>query len=74
MEDGNTFVFVNRLKPCLQNFRYPVLIDAVIQSSGIGMIGMAQSTMSLLAGLRVRDWHSGVYISVKWGTPNADDH
>jgi len=53
---------------------YPVLIDAVIQSSGIGMIGMAQSTMSLLAGRRVRDWHSGVYISVKWGTPNADDH
>ncbi len=31
-------------------FRYPVLIDAVIQSSGIGMIGMEQSTMSLLAG------------------------
>lgn len=51
-----------------------MLIDAVIQSSGIGMIGTAQSTMSLLAGLRVRDWHNGVYISVKWGTPNADDH
>ncbi|KAH9178775.1 hypothetical protein EDB89DRAFT_1928451 [Lactarius sanguifluus] len=53
---------------------YPVLIDAVIQSSGIGMIGMEQSTMSLLAGRRVKDWHKGVYKSVKWGTPNADDH
>jgi len=53
---------------------YPVLIDAVIQSSGIGFIGMEQSTMSLLAGRRVRDWQSGVYKSVKWGTPNADDH
>ncbi|KAH9081712.1 hypothetical protein EDB83DRAFT_2539272 [Lactarius deliciosus] len=53
---------------------YPVLIDAVIQSSGIGLIGMEQSTMSLLAGRRVKDWHKGVYKSVKWGTPNADDH
>ncbi len=54
--------------------RYPVLIDAVLQSSGIGMIGMYGSTMSLLAGRRVQDWHNGVYKAVKWGTPNADDH
>ncbi len=54
--------------------RYPVLIDAVIQSSGIGLIGMHGSTMSLLAGRRVQDWHNGVYKDVKWGTPNADDH
>lgn len=54
--------------------RYPLLIEAVIQSSGIGMIGMHGSTMSLLAGRRVQDWHSGVYIDMKWGTPNADDH
>ncbi|KAI0308147.1 hypothetical protein B0F90DRAFT_1680537 [Multifurca ochricompacta] len=53
---------------------YPVLIDAVIQSSGIGIIGMQQSTMSLLAGRRVQDWHNGVFKSVKWGTPHADDH
>ena len=51
-----------------------MLIDAVIQSSGIGMIGMDRSTMSLLAGRRVRDWHNGVYKNVKWGTLNADDH
>jgi len=53
---------------------YPVLVDAVIQSSGIGLIGMHGSTMSLLAGRRVQDWHNGVYKDVKWGTPNADDH
>jgi len=53
---------------------YPVLIDAVIQSSGIGLIGQEGSTMSLLAGRRVQDWHNGVFKSVKWGTPNADDH
>jgi hypothetical protein len=54
--------------------RYPVLIDAVIQSSGIGLIGMHSSTMSLLAGRRVQDWHNGVYKDVRWGTANADDH
>jgi len=53
---------------------YPVLIDAVIQSSGIGLIGMHSSTMSLLAGRRVQDWHNGVYKDVRWGTANADDH
>ncbi|KAI9512517.1 hypothetical protein F5148DRAFT_1279638 [Russula earlei] len=53
---------------------YPVLIDAVIQSSGIGLIGMESSTMSLLAGRRVQDWHNGVFKNVKWGRPNADDH
>lgn len=54
--------------------RYPVLVDAVIQSSGIGLIGMHGSTMSLLAGRRVQDWYNGVYKDVKWGSPNADDH
>jgi hypothetical protein len=54
--------------------RYPVLIDAVIQSSGIGLIGTHGSTMSLLAGRRVQDWHNGVYKDVKWGSPHADDH
>jgi len=53
---------------------YPVLVDAVIQSSGVGLIGMDGSTMSLLAGRRVQDWHNGVFKNVKWGTPNADDH
>jgi hypothetical protein len=75
MEDGDIFRFHRPPEPMFnKKSRYPVLIDAVIQSSGIGIIGMDQSTMSLLAGRRVRDWHNGVYKSVKWGTPNADDH
>ncbi|KAI0275007.1 hypothetical protein BC834DRAFT_850667 [Gloeopeniophorella convolvens] len=53
---------------------YPLLIDAVIQSSGVGMIGMQGSTMSLLAGRRVQDWQQGVFKNIKWGTPTADDH
>jgi hypothetical protein len=69
--------FVFALLTCThvqQICRYPLLIDAVIQSSGIGLIGMHGSTMSVLAGRRVQDWHQGVYIDVKWGTPDADDH
>ena len=74
-EDGDAFLFYYPPESMVNKiFRYPVLIDAVIQSSGIGMIGMEQSTMSLLAGRRVKDWHNGVYKSMKWGTPNADDH
>jgi len=53
---------------------YPLLIDAVIQSSGVGIIGTSGSTMSTLAGRRVEDWHNGVYKEVKWGKPGADDH
>ncbi|KAI0298618.1 hypothetical protein BC826DRAFT_1122327 [Russula brevipes] len=51
--------------------QYPLLVDAVIQSSLIGTRG---STMSVLAGLRVQDWHNGMYTEVRWGTPSADDH
>ncbi|KAI0068090.1 hypothetical protein BV25DRAFT_1793181 [Artomyces pyxidatus] len=53
---------------------YPLLIDAVIQASGLGLVGTDRSTMSLLAGRRVQDWNGGVYLNVKWGTPHADDH
>jgi len=53
---------------------YPLLIDAVIQSSGVGLIGTEGSTMSLLAGRRTQDWHNGVYKEMKWGTPDADEH
>ena len=48
--------------------RYPLLIDAVIQSSGIGLIGQHGSTMSLLAGRRVQDWHNGVFKDIKRGS------
>ena len=54
--------------------RYPLIIDAVIQSGGLGFVGTDRSTMSLLARRRVQSWHDGVVRAVKWGRPGADDH
>ncbi|KAI0031409.1 hypothetical protein K488DRAFT_52104 [Vararia minispora EC-137] len=45
---------------------YPVFIDAVIQSSGVGLLGSPGSTMSIIAGRRVIDWHGGAYHNVPW--------
>jgi len=56
------------------NFRHPVLIDAVIQSGGVGFLGTDRSTMSTLARRRVQSWHNGVVRTVKWGGKGADDH
>ncbi|EKM84096.1 hypothetical protein AGABI1DRAFT_67300 [Agaricus bisporus var. burnettii JB137-S8] len=53
---------------------YPVLIDAVIQSGGIGFVGTDRSTMSNLARRRVQSWHNGVVRTIKWGHLGADDH
>ncbi|TFK36992.1 hypothetical protein BDQ12DRAFT_686205 [Crucibulum laeve] len=53
---------------------YPVLIDAVIQSSGAGFVGTDRSTMSTLARRRVQSWRDGVVRTVKWGKPDSDDH
>ncbi|KAJ7103376.1 hypothetical protein B0H15DRAFT_209997 [Mycena belliarum] len=53
---------------------YPVLIDAVIQSQGVGFVGTDRSTMSIIAAKRVESWQHGPSIEVKWGTPGADDH
>ncbi|TFK21604.1 hypothetical protein FA15DRAFT_597574 [Coprinopsis marcescibilis] len=53
---------------------YPVLIDAVIQSGGMGFVGTDQSTMSVLARRRVESWRDGAVRTVKWGKPGADDH
>ncbi|KAJ7880783.1 hypothetical protein B0H14DRAFT_1534461 [Mycena olivaceomarginata] len=53
---------------------HPVLIDAAVQSGGMGFVGTELSTVSLMAGLRVKAWQGGVVRSVKWGTPGADDH
>ncbi|TFK56645.1 hypothetical protein OE88DRAFT_1803321 [Heliocybe sulcata] len=39
---------------------YPTFIDAVIQSGGAGFVGTEESTMSLIAARRTRDWHGGV--------------
>ena len=39
--------------------RYPVLIDAVIQSNGIGFVGTDRSTMSEMGRRRSESWHDG---------------
>jgi len=53
---------------------YPVLIDAVIQSQGVGFVGTDRSTMSIVAARRAESWQKAPHILVKWGTPGADDH
>lgn len=53
---------------------YPVIIDAVVQSKGIGFVANALSTFSTLALRRVEDWQGGVTRTVKWGWKGADDH
>ncbi|KAJ7110064.1 hypothetical protein C8R44DRAFT_842487 [Mycena epipterygia] len=53
---------------------YPVLIDAVIQSRGVGFVGTDRSTMSVVAARRVESWQMGPTRMVMWGTPDADDH
>lgn len=53
---------------------YPVLIDAGIQSGGLGFVGTDRSTMSMLARRRVESWRDGATRTVQWGTPDADDH
>ena len=54
--------------------RYPVIIDAVVQSKGMGFVGNDLSTFSMLARRRVEDWQRGVTRTVKWGFKGADDH
>jgi len=53
---------------------YPVLIDAAIQSGGVGFVGTDRSTMSILARRRVQSWQDGVVRTLKWGQPGSDDH
>ncbi|THH17713.1 hypothetical protein EUX98_g9074 [Antrodiella citrinella] len=52
---------------------YPVIVDAYVQSAGIGFVGTDRSTFSTIARLRVRDWNGGAVRMVKWGKPDADD-
>lgn len=54
--------------------RYPVLVDAVVQSNGAGFVGTARSTMSEMAMLRCKTWHKGATRMVDWGRIGADDH
>jgi len=54
--------------------RYPVFLDAVIQSNGAGFVGTHGSTMTTLARRRVESWHGGPTRVIRWGWPGADDH
>lgn len=54
--------------------RWPVLLDSVVQSHGVGFVGTDMSTMSLLAKRRTEDWARGATRMVKWGFIGADDH
>ena len=58
----------------LATVRYPVIVDAVVQSKGMGFVGNDLSTFSVLARRRVEDWQRGVTRTVKWGHKGADDH
>jgi hypothetical protein len=53
---------------------HPVLIDAAIQSGGVGFVGTDRSTMSIMAKRRVEAWQDGATRMVKWGYLGADDH
>ncbi|KAJ6600492.1 hypothetical protein DFH09DRAFT_970353 [Mycena vulgaris] len=53
---------------------YPVLIDAAIQSGAVGFVGTDQSTVSIIAGWRVKTWQGGEVRMFKWGKAGADDH
>ncbi|KAF5385096.1 hypothetical protein D9615_001270 [Tricholomella constricta] len=53
---------------------YPVLIDAAIQSLGVGFVGTDRSTMSMLARRRVESWTDGAVRIFRWGKPDSDDH
>jgi hypothetical protein len=53
---------------------YPLILDAVVQSSGVGFVGTDGSTMSMIARRRTETWNNGVSRTVKWGNPHSDDH
>ncbi|KAJ7597465.1 hypothetical protein C8J56DRAFT_920150 [Mycena floridula] len=53
---------------------YPLLIDATVQSAGVGFVGTDRSTMTIIARRRVETWQGGASRIVKWGTIGADDH
>ena len=54
--------------------RFPVILDAAIQSSGQGFVGTDRSTFSILSRRRVLDWQDGAARMVLWGRKGADDH
>ena len=61
------------LRACMFH-RHPVILDAAIQSLGIGFVGTDRSTFSVLSRRRVLDWQDGAARMVLWGYKGADDH
>ena len=55
-------------------YRYPLLLDAIIQSRGAGFVGTEYSTMTTVALRRVQDWSNGPVRVTHWGWPGADNH
>lgn len=56
------------------SIRYPVVLDAAIQSLGYGFVGTDRSTFSVLSKRRVQDWRDGATRMVRWGKKDADAH
>jgi hypothetical protein len=72
---GRWYVTVTRYQNSLLTIsRYPVVVDAAIQSGGMGFVGTHMSTFSTLARRRVADWQQGSTRIVRWGRKGADDH
>ncbi len=62
------------IERCRDSYRHPVILDAAIQSLGLGFVGTDRSTFSILSRRRVLDWHDGAARMVLWGSKGADDH
>jgi hypothetical protein len=43
---------------------YPIVVDIVVQSYAMGLVGTEDSTFSMVSQLRVQDWNGGVVRSV----------
>lgn len=51
---------------------YPGVLDACTLSLATGFVGTSESTLSLMAKLRVETWNGGVARTVRWGRKDAD--
>jgi hypothetical protein len=71
---GWSFIdYKNEPKDSLLGSWKPIVIDGVVQSMAIGMVGTARSTVSLIAVRRVQSWNDGSARFVNWGSPGIDE-
>ena len=73
-ENGTLYAFLSDFRFFISVYRYPLLLDAIIQSRGAGFVGTEYSTMTTVALRRVQDWSQGAVRVTHWGWPGADDH